>query len=70
MGERFWDNVDDGLVGGVGGCREEAGGFVEEEDAAGVGLEDFPGGGDVVKFSDFKGAVCFGKAVEEDLAGI
>lgn len=49
---RFVDEVDDGFVGEVGGCGEDAGGLVKEDYSSGFFLEDFTGGGEVVEFPE------------------
>lgn len=65
---RFVDEVDDGFVGGIGGGREDAGGFVEKDDAAGFCLEDFSGSGEVVEFPEGKGGFGDELAVEKNVA--
>lgn len=52
MGPWFIDEVDDGLMGGICGGGEDAGGFVEEDGSTGGCLEDFACGGEVIEFPE------------------
>ena len=66
----FVDQVDDGFVFPVRGGGEDACGFVEEDDSAGVCLEGFSGGRDVVELPDFGSAFCSDGGVEGDFPAI
>lgn len=64
----FPDEVDDGFVGEVCGGGEDAGWLMEEDVARGVCLEGFPGGDEVIEFSERCGSIGDEFAVEEDMA--
>lgn len=64
------DEIDDRAVGFVSGRGEDADGFVEEEVAGCVGLEDFAVRGEMVEFSERNAAVGDRLVIEEDLSGI